>query len=789
MPTVAACSLRCDRGDLMRRGLTVRRAVPMVGTLMLLGAVALEYATAGLPVAIAIAEGALLLVAMLSSVVTLRLRRDRRVLSRSQLLLLQSLFSNAVATTALLIAAPWLGHPVPMFFAVYLAVLLTVNPAAAGWVLMIHLAVSASGLAAVWWRAGLVGQQGALSIVIAEVFLVGIALVTYANWTLLDSHADLQTRRLTALATTALELGLARDLDQVAAAVLSTCRTAYPNAGWGGIVLYDERQQILRPMLTHLTPAGVARSASSSVALVPEEGITGLTFVTGRPCVLRTAQEIAALYAGSTPASKPRIDFRRWGGGSAAGSFIAAPLRAPDGRVTGVLILNSAHERVWDIGDIPVIQGMADEAAVAIERARLFEEQERSASTDPLTGLPNRRALEHELSTPRGATFSLLAIDIDNLKSINDFYGHEAGDTHLRCVGAALDAAKRANDVLARSGGDEFAMLLPSTTLEEAVTVGDRLCRMMHGVAVSHGQARISVGCAAGAPGADAVAVLAAADEALYVAKRDGRDRVAVARERSPATRAESLAHWEPILRALEESPRIVAAYQPIVALDDRRVHGYEALARLSELPDASVEGLFTAAQRLGMHRGLDWMCRRVALQGAQHLPSGRPLFINVSAGALLDPLHDVDQLLLLMRWAGRDPACIVLEITEREAVRDLERLADVLAAYREHGIRFALDDVGEGFSTFELLAAADPEYVKISMALTQRVGRGPEGAIRSLVAFAGTTGTQLIAEGIESEALVERMHRLGVSLGQGYALGSPQLAGRRDPVLAAART
>lgn len=766
--------------------LGVRRIVPMAGTAMLIGTAAWQYATAGLPLSAVAAEGALLAIAAVVSALSIRARHTRRVLSRAGLLL-HCLFSSAVATVALFIAAPWLHQPVPLIFAVYLAVLLTVNPAAPGWLLLSNLGLSATGLALVWWHAGFIGQQGVASVVVAEVVFVGIAFVVYANWALLDSHAALQTRRLWAVADTAREIGLARDRHDVATAVLSTCHAAYPKAAWGGILLHNGASNVLEPMAVHLTPEGVVRSASTNYVITPGEGITGETFSTGRPCVLRTAREISAAYARATPAATA-ARFVRWGGGSVARSFIAAPLRAPDGRVIGVLILNAARERVWDAGDIPVIQAMADEAAVAFERARLFDEQERSAITDALTGLPNRRALERELSAPRTASFAVLAIDVDNLKSINDFYGHEAGDAHLCAVATALASARRGGDVLARSGGDEFAMLLPSTTLAEAAAVGQRLCQTMHGLAAVHGQASISIGCAGGSPGADAIAVLAAADEALYVAKREGRDRVSVARERATAMRAESLAHWEPILRALPQSLRLAAAFQPIVALDDRRVHGYEALARLSDRPQTSVEGLFTAAHRLGMHRDVDWLCRRVAVQSARMLPDGLPLFINVSAGALLDPLHDVDQMLLLLRWARRAPEDVVLEITEREAVRDLERLRVVLAAYRHHGVRFALDDIGEGFSTFELLAAAAPEYVKISMALTQHVGRAPEGAVRSLVAFADTTGTQLIAEGIESEAHAERMRRLGVTLGQGYALGPPRIASaERNTALATA--
>ena len=142
---------------------------------------------------------------------------------------------------------------------------------------------------------------------------------------------------------------------------------------------------------------------------------------------------------------------------------------------------------------------------------------------------------------------------------------------------------------------------------------------------------------------------------------------------------------------------------------------------------------------------------------------------------AFLDPLHDVDQMLLLLRWAGRSPSDVVLEITERDAVRDLARFMEVLTEYRAHGFRFATDDVGEGHSTFEVLAACVPEFIKIA----GRFGRvgdypGPQAAVRAAVTFADATSAEVIAEGLEAEENVELVIKLGVGLGQGYGLHRP---------------
>src|SRR5439155_2153450 len=144
------------------------------------------------------------------------------------------------------------------------------------------------------------------------------------------------------------------------------------------------------------------------------------------------------------------------------------------------------------------------------------------------------------------------------------------------------------------------------------------------------------------------------------------------------------------------------------------------------------------AAQRMGMTREIDYLCRRNALEGARSLPLEHALFINISVAALLDPEHDPDQMLFLARLTGRRPHQVVLEISERESITDLERFATAIAAYRDKGFRFAVDDVGEGHSTFEMLAAAVPEYVKLARHFIGRIGdAGPRAAIIAACSFA----------------------------------------------------
>ncbi|TMB91606.1 MAG: EAL domain-containing protein [Chloroflexi bacterium] len=401
----------------------------------------------------------------------------------------------------------------------------------------------------------------------------------------------------------------------------------------------------------------------------------------------------------------------------------------------------------------------------------------RIAATDPLTGLANRREFDARLEKTGHRRFAVIAIDVDNLKETNDAYGHEAGDASLQAAAHVLAATVRDGDVVARTGGDEFTALLPGATLEEAKGVAERMRTGMHGVTLRSGMVRISAGCAAGFSQAVPRDVLIAADTALYQAKESGKDRVESRHVGSGPLLSTRLASQGRVLEALVKG-QVHSVYQPIVRLEDGTVIGFEALARPDGSgPTASGENLFAASHQLGLDRDIDWICRRAAVHGAHNLPSGPALFINVGVAALLDPLHDVDQMLLLLRWAQRTPEHVVLEITEREPVRDMDRFEKVLAEYRSEGFRFALDDVGEGHSTFEVLAAAVPEFIKIS-ARFARPGRrpGPHSAIRAAVAFAENTGAEVIAEGLEQADNVELARSLGVTLGQGHALGKPAL-------------
>jgi diguanylate cyclase (GGDEF)-like protein len=419
--------------------------------------------------------------------------------------------------------------------------------------------------------------------------------------------------------------------------------------------------------------------------------------------------------------------------------------------------------------------------AAAMELAAL-------ASTDALTGLKNRREFDRAMRTIPRLPFAVLSLDVDGLKAINDSEGHAAGDVLLRVVGHTLGLLVRGWDVMARVGGDEFAALLPEVGVFGAHLVAERMRVAMHSLVLPTGPVRITVGWSAAPAGADPLSVWQRADESLYHAKRAGGDKVAGRSYEGGEAGDIAERSYSDVVTRILNGGALSTMFQPIVSLDDGAVMGYEALTRPEGFAAMdSVEAVFEAARTGGRIRDLDWVCRRQAVNDARLLPDGGTLFLNISAAALLDPVHSVDQLLLLLNSVGRRAETVVLEITEHERIRDYAVLAQVLSAYRSEGIRFALDDVGEGHSTLELLAASSSEYLKLGRSLTMTSTRvGSRAAMDATMAFARASGAVVIAEGVENEFVADLMKSAGIRLGQGFGLGKPTVAAGIEDVAAA---
>ena len=456
----------------------------------------------------------------------------------------------------------------------------------------------------------------------------------------------------------------------------------------------------------------------------------------------------------------------------------AIPIVADDA-VMGVIMLFS--RRVGALDDA-VMQSLAQvgreigavldqwgqERPVAEDTERL---EEMASSTDAVTGLANRRGFEQALATLPVVPFTLLTLEVVDLEPHEDNHGGEVPNLVLHTLGGTLASVVRDHDVVARVGSLEFAVLLPGAQAEQAAEIAERLRFAMSSLSVAHGRARLNIGWSSAPAGADVHDVWRACDELRSRASTSGRDgaegREFVAR---PVSGHVAAVDVQLVSAALGGEPMGVV-YQPLVDLDTGAIIAYEAFARPpGHAATSSVETLFAAARRVGRIRDLDLLCRRSAVRAARLLPGAPLLFLNVSVRALLDAAHPVDQLLLLLRWAGWTPERTVLEVRAREAAADVAAVRLMIAAYREHEVKFALDDVGAGLLSRELLLATNPEFIKIAV----DPDGGRPNAIRSAQTFATKGRAQLIATGVETAEIADAMRALGVPFGQGFALGRP---------------
>jgi diguanylate cyclase (GGDEF)-like protein len=417
-----------------------------------------------------------------------------------------------------------------------------------------------------------------------------------------------------------------------------------------------------------------------------------------------------------------------------------------------------------------------------------------NATLDGLTRLPNHRAFAAELRAAAGRAYrhgeqlSLVALDVDDFKFVNDRHGHRHGDELLRGVAAVLGGDARAGDRAFRTGGDEFVLLLPRTAEAGAQTVTAKLLEGLEARGI-----RASAGVAALRPGEDHVALHQQADAALYEAKRRGGHQVATFGEIADETSVTS-AEAGLALRTLIDLGDVECAFQPIWDLREGRLLAVEALARIPAGYgfDGPAEA-FDVAQRIGRVRDLDVLCATEALRRAgRELPGGVLLFLNLAPQTLDRDLRGGDWLRDAIAAAGLPLDRVVVEVTERVGARGAA-VAAAIERLRGHGLRIAIDHVGSGAGGLEMLRRTQPDYVKVDRSVVAAAGAdmSARGVLLAVAAFATQTGAFVIAEGIEDDAALALVKDLGDRLGDGVRVDGGQGfgLGRPDPELPAART
>lgn len=420
------------------------------------------------------------------------------------------------------------------------------------------------------------------------------------------------------------------------------------------------------------------------------------------------------------------------------------------------------------------------------------------ASHDGLTGLSNREEFALKLQEildelkRHGGSHTLVELDVDRFKVVNDTCGPIAGDELLRQIANFIQTLTQRHDFSARLGGDEFAIILRDCALEDAMQVANRLQ-----VAVQNHKfiwqkslfpITLSIGLVAlTEEDRDIHAVLAAADDACYIAKEEGGNRISVFQrsDEKYIIRRGQMEWISKINEALEHN-RFRLWFQPIEPLnpESRSPSKVELLLRL-ENQDGSISGpgsFIPSAERYGLMTALDrWVLENavkawVRLREAKHELVDRIFTINLSGPTLLDEAF-VDFVVLTFNNQGVSGKGFCFEITETAAIQNLSYASRFIGRLKELGFTFSLDDFGSGFSSFNYLKSLPVDYLKIDGSIVQNIDESLVNytMVESINSMGHVMGLKTVGEYVRNDAIMERLRRIGVDYAQGYALAEPK--------------
>jgi diguanylate cyclase (GGDEF)-like protein/PAS domain S-box-containing protein len=468
-------------------------------------------------------------------------------------------------------------------------------------------------------------------------------------------------------------------------------------------------------------------------------------------------------------------------------------LRRKDGRK--IVVLENSRAVRDEQGHILYYEGTLTDITEAHELSRQLSYE---ASHDALSGLINRREFEIRLqraldaAQATGTSHAVCYLDLDQFKIINDTCGHVAGDELIRQLAQLLQSRVRSNDALARLGGDEFGLLLHDCSMADAVGIANALLQTVEQYQFVWGANTFTVGASIGVVPLSGnfrriTQVLQAADAACYAAKDQGRNRVHVYQEDDAvvAQRHGEMQWVARVKRALNEN-RFFLEAQPIVPILETGTQpaaprSYELLLRMRELDGSIVPpGAFLpAVERYNLTQRVDQWVISSALHWLAANPAttqriGR-VYVNLSGDSLSDPqLHDFIRAMLDETRVL--PTKIGFEITETAAIGNLTRANQLIAELRRLGCAFSLDDFGSGVSSFAYLKALTVDWLKIDGLFVGNIvhDRVDHEMVRSITDIGHVMGKKVVAESVESAAVLERLKQIGVDYAQGNALGPP---------------
>lgn len=415
------------------------------------------------------------------------------------------------------------------------------------------------------------------------------------------------------------------------------------------------------------------------------------------------------------------------------------------------------------------------------------------ATRDPLTDLYNQRMfwelLGYEIDRGERHNYkmSLLVIDLDNFKSINDSHGHAFGDKFLRRLAEELHGALRKGDMLARYGGDEFVVILPEADVEQAGSVCQHILEragqlVMDAPDGAKVKATLSIGVAVSPDHASNTKDLFMfADNMMYKAKTEGKNRFRLPGEEDVVGFFRNTGEISQIIYNAIDNDSVVPYFQPIVDNVTGEVHAVEVLGRI-QMPDGrllSAHEFIEIAEKMSVAHQLDYIIITKAFEKVRAENYTGRIFINLSPRMLL--LSEfIPRLRALAKEYELPPGRIVFEITERDTVKNFTLLKKFVTDLKSEGYGLAVDDFGSGFASFRYLKHFPIDYVKIEGDFVVSMVEDPrdEAFVRSMALLAEKLGAKVIAEYVEGPKILDLARRIGIAYGQGFFIGrpSPQL-------------
>ena len=443
-------------------------------------------------------------------------------------------------------------------------------------------------------------------------------------------------------------------------------------------------------------------------------------------------------------------------------------------------------------------QQVADRTAELITSHRQLEE---IAYYDVLTNTPNRRMFVEEFRKrasreDESCHFTLLLIDLDFFKGVNDRFGHDAGDAVLIAIAVRLRSEVRQTDCVARLGGDEFAVLLFEPLDSSGI---EAICnRIIASVAlpIRYRHTNLQVGCSIGiaqfpADGKTQEGLYKSADLALYEAKRTSRN--AFCWHKAQQGSGSAKASLEQDLQQYLNQEEIELAFQPIYSVTDKRIVGLEALARWThpERGEISPKIFIAIAEETGLihklsARILATACRQTA-EWNRILLSNLFISVNISVRQLSNPAL-LPSVLRSLETSGLPPECLHLEITESALLQDDAMVEQTLADARSHGIGVSLDDFGTGYSSLSYLLNLPVDELKIDQSFIHDLefDKRRVELVKTVLSMGRTLGKRVVAEGVETREQLDILRRLGCEYIQGYLISRPLATPFVEPMLLA---